>query len=243
MYQIFVVSKSFINGEKLMQIRQQLFLILLVFSYATQADSSLMVVESTPANLFKAGQILKGEGSIKLSKGQSVTLIANRIVYTLSRNKFGKLIREVDEREDAVKLALQKIGNVKKNSLRDGETEPPNIWMANIDASGHYCALKSKITLWRPDANRSATLIIEADNSSTEVKIAWPAGKQTTTFAFQEGTKYWAYFTNNQDNEHSLTFYQIPANITYIPRRVVWMARKGCIQQATRCFASKSECK
>ncbi len=159
-------------------------------------------------------------------------------VFTLTWHESGVPTREIDYDKHAIEQALQFIGGFEEHIPRSGEQEPTNVWMANIDRDGYYCTLTREITLWRSNANRTATLVIEPDNLGAEPvkKINWPAKEQTTTFAFQEGAEYWIYFEDTSDNQYSLTFYQMPADIQSIPKRVVWMAKKGCIEQAKRGF-------
>jgi len=232
-----------------MRIRQTLLIGLVLccgfqMALADEIDSHLIVVESTPANLFEKGQILASEKSIKLATGQRVKLIAiDGTVFTLIGKDFGASTRHIDDSKDALEKALLLLGDVNKNIVRSGEKQPTGVWMANIDMDGNYCSLKNKITLWRSDANQTATLLIETDKSNAEpVKINWPAKKETLTFAFRQGTKYWIYFDHTQDNQHGLTFYRIPAHIKKVFQRVRWMAKQGCLQQAIRCFPGGRQC-
>ena len=244
-YKLLIVC--FINGEKLMRIQQTL-LILLVLSCgfqaalaADEADSVLIFVESTPAYLFKKGKTLKEMEVInKLSAGQSVKLIDDGTVLILSKNKSGKLSRQVDDRKGALEEALAIIAG--SRPTRAGEA-PPEVWMANVEMRGNYCALKNTITLWRSNAEKIVTLVIKPYKPSGDaIKITWKAGVDKYNFAFQDGAKYRIYFKNNPYRQSSLTFYQIPANIEFIPQRVSWMAKKGCVQQARLCFPYKNEC-
>jgi hypothetical protein len=168
-------------------------------------------------------------------------LIDNDKVLILSKNKSGKLSRQVDKRRGALEEALAIIAG--SRPARAGEA-PPEVWMANVEMRGNYCALKNTITLWRSNAEKTVTLVIKPYKPRGDaIKITWKAGVDKYDFAFQDGAKYRIYFKNNPYRQSSLTFYQIPTYIKLIPKRVGWMAKKGCIQQATRCFPyKKSEC-
>jgi hypothetical protein len=241
----------FLNGEKRMRMRTLLLLLVLCCWFQTafanesnDADFYLIVVESTPTHLFEKGQILKGEESIKLSFGQSVKLITpDGLVFTLRGNESGMPTRQIDDSENALVDALKLLSDFPYHRVRAGE-EPPEVWMANIDRHGNYCALGNLITLWRTNAERASTLVIEAREPRGDIhKIKWAAGVDRYPFVFQEGTTYRIYFTNRPRRKKMLTFYQLPANIKSIHQRVRWMAKKGCVQQATRCFPyNKSEC-
>jgi hypothetical protein len=238
-----------INGEQIMRIGQTLLISLVLccgfqMALADEIDSQLIIVESSPANLFEKGQILAGEESIKLATGQRVKLIASDgTVFTLIGNDSGVPTRHIDNSENALVQALKLLSDSRYHIFRGGE-EPPNVWMANIDVRGNYCALGNTITLWRSKAQKATTLVIESRKPRGEAKkIKWAAKDDTYTFAFQSGTKYRIYLTNRPRKKNTLTFYQIPADIQLVAQKVRWMAKKKCIQQAKRCFPNnKSEC-
>ncbi len=211
---------------------------------ADEIDSQLIVVESTPANLFEKGQILASEKSIKLATGQRVKLITyDGTVLTLTWHESGVPTRQIDNSEKALVQALKLLSDSRYHIFRGGE-EPPNVWMANIDVRGNYCALGNTITLWRSKAQKATTLNIEPRKPrGKEKKIKWAAKDDTYTFAFQSGTKYRIYLSNRPRRKNNLTFYQIPADIQLVAQRVRWMAKKKCIQQAKRCFPyNKGQC-
>jgi hypothetical protein len=131
-----------------MRIRQTLLIGLVLccgfqMALADEIDSHLIVVESTPANLFEKGQILASEKSIKLSAGKRVKLIArDGTVFTLIGNDSKASTRHIDDSKDALEKALLLLGDVEKNIVRSGEKQPTGVWMANIDMDGNYCSLK-----------------------------------------------------------------------------------------------------
>ena len=215
---------------------------------ANETASYLIVVESTPPELFEKGQILAGEDSIKLASGQRVKLIAgDSTVFTLIGNDTGVPTRHIDDSEDPKVVLAKALKSLSKSrypiSVHRVE-ETPGIWMANVERSGEYCALGSTITLWRSNAEKATTLVIKPRKPRGKpIKSKWDAGVYKHEFAFQNGGKYRIYFANNPYRQSSMTFYQIPTKIKFIPQRLRWMTKKGCIRQAKRCFPyNKREC-
>lgn len=234
-----------------MRIRQILLILLVLcggFQTALAANktaSYLIVVESTPPELFEKGKILAGEKSIKLASGQSVKLIAgDGAVFTLTWNKSGKLTRQIDDSKNALAKALKSLSKSRYPISVRSDEQTLGVWMANVERSGKYCALGSTITLWRSNAEKATTLVIKPRKPRGKpIKRKWNAGVSKYEFAFQNGAKYRIYFANNPYRQSSLTFYQIPTEIKFIPQRLRWMAKKGCIRQAKRCFPyNKREC-
>ncbi len=215
---------------------------------ANETASYLIVVESTPPELFEKGQILAGEDSIKLATGQRVKLIAgDGTVFTLIGNDAGVPTRHIDDSDDPEVVLAKALKSLSKSrypiSIRSDE-QTLGVWTANVERSGKYCALGSTITLWRSNAEKATTLVIKPRKPRGKpIKSKWDAGVYKHEFAFQNGGKYRIYFANNPYRQNSLTFYQIPTKIKFIPQRVRWMAKQGCIRQATRCFPyNKREC-
>jgi len=243
--------RVFFNDRgKLMRIRQTLLILLVLGGgfqttlAANEMASYLIVVESTPPELFEKGQILAGEDSIKLATGQRVKLIASDgTVFTLIGNDSGVPTRQIDDSKNPLVDALKLLSDSPYRRLRSGKL-PPKVWMANIDVRGNYCAPGNSITLWRSNAEKTTTLVIEPRRPRGKpIKIKWAAKKDKYRFIFQEGTKYRIYLTNSPRRKKSLTFYQIPTKIKFIPQKVIWMAKHRCILQATRCFPyNKREC-
>lgn len=231
---------------------KHILLILLLSStwmvYAETTDTTisyLIVVESTPPELFEKGQILAGEESIQLQSEQSVTLIASDgSVFTLIGTESGIPIHQVDNSEEpelALEKALSSLHGIPYSIVRRPDSQAPNVWMVNVEKGGKYCTLKSTINLWRDNTDKVEMLVITPHPRGKSQRIKWAAKKDVHAFAFQEGAAYRIKLANKSNQK--FTFYQIPGKIKFIPHRVKWMADKGCVQQAKRCFPyNKSEC-
>lgn len=208
--------------------------------------SYLIVVESTPPELFEKGQILESEAAIQLSNGQSVTLISSDgKVFTLIGTDSGVPIRQVDNSDESkfvLEKALSLLSNAPFSIVRSVDSQLPEVWMANIANGGKYCSQTNTIKLWRDNADKLEILVIKFYPRGKPQRINWVANQDVYTFTFQDGVTYLIKLVNKSFQK--FTFYQMPAEIQFIPQKVSWMAKHGCKEQAMRCFPyNHSECR
>ncbi|MCP4701878.1 MAG: hypothetical protein GY862_34210 [Gammaproteobacteria bacterium] len=210
------------------------------------AEQPLIVVKSTPTGLFAKGAFPEGERAIRLFTGQSVELIANDgTVLTLKGSASGTPVRTKSEKSELklyTTLALLRdkpaeLGELSRQANRGNRDKPPKIWMANVEKRGNYCARRNSIKLWRSNPDKVETLIMTAHAPpGKKTEIRWPAGKSEHLWPFKNGATYLAKLDSRPGGTSKLTFHQIPKKIQFKPKRVVWMARKGCVEQAQRLF-------
>jgi len=141
------------------------------------------------------------------------------------------------DKSDAPELVLEKalasLSEVPYIIVRAAESQPPSVWMVNVESQGKYCAPSRTIELWRENANRRQTLFITPRRGKRQ-KRKWPAKKHVYAFTFQEGVTYTINLARHPTR--NFTFYQVPARIRFTHRRVTWMAKTGCVSQAKILF-------
>ncbi|MEM7019131.1 MAG: hypothetical protein AAF512_17540 [Pseudomonadota bacterium] len=197
----------------------------------------LIVVQSNPAELYPSGSVVEG-AELELHSGQQLKVITgNGTVLNIQTGADGNLMEETDTGDNALSIALAEINGdpMLGNAMRNGRV-PPKVWMANVESQGTYCAEGGSIKLWRANANQVTTLTMQQQGGGQAKKIKWAVGQDTYDWRFNSGKSYLAKMDSGANTANRLTFYQVPGSMRFTPKRVVWMAKKGCIQQAQRLF-------
>jgi len=203
------------------------------------ATSPLIVVSSTPPELFEIGQILTTDmQALRLVNGQSVKLITSEgNVLTLVGTAAGVPTRQLDiseTHEFVLEKALAELSEEPYVIVRSGR-KPPVSGVVNIARSGKYCTRSSTVKLWRANAkNRDTLLIVPHKPPGKQTKVTFMPQQSTHTFGFRSGTTYKVQLASGAPSR--MTFHKIPTNLEFVPYRVVWMAKRGCIEQAKQLF-------
>ncbi|RKZ50706.1 MAG: hypothetical protein DRR16_06625 [Candidatus Parabeggiatoa sp. nov. 3] len=221
----------------------------LIFSLSRAMATNVMVLESTPSDLLKKGQILTlkfgaidlGNKKLVLAPKQEVKVIqCDSKILTLTRNnpKLPKLSQSTCNKL----FALLSLDDFRPTQLPDGEDRgddntPWTLWMINISKSATYCVRHQKPELWRPETKRQAAKfsITHGEQSVTET---WEAEKGLLRWPFEkisisDGGKYTVQLGN--DEPKTLTLRLLPKRSTDA-QKMMWMAENDCLDQARRLF-------
>lgn len=138
---------------------------------STAAFASVVVVRSLgpSAKAYPPGKTLPESASISLKGGDVVTLIGPGSAQTL---------RGPGNFPAKLSLASTSGKRGRFGALRATEVaRNPSIWDLDVTQSGTMCVnSKSKLKLWRPDAEGAATINIRSSDGKSQ-ELSWPAGK------------------------------------------------------------------
>jgi len=238
-------------------------LFLLIFCLAginnVVTAEQLVVVHSTVPALFAEGQLLDSQMTVfNLPEQSEMTVVfQSGSVITLQGPYRGKVVdpmhsEGVAETTTGINLATALAEIIKSNELstavRRGphRTEQPDIW--SIDTSStkrYYCVDPSKgVRLSRTDSNIAARLSIKHKPSGQSIQVGWPAYRPAINWPEGLPLIYGETYTLELTTVHGnssfkmLVLYRLPEGLPTDSHKVVWMAGKGCVPQASLLLAS-----
>jgi len=203
------------------------------------------VMSSTVASL-EEGAMIDGAAALEVPAGGRVTLVAKSgAVVTLEGPHSGPLAAAGGTAATEAGLfdALGELFQGREKQAQAGvyrnigplaTLEDP--WAIDTTRWGRYCVLPgAPVRLWRADTSQAASLKIKHARTGADATVNWGRGDEMTTWpealAAEDGT---TYLVRRQGNAAArrITIHVIPASLAGDAERVVWMARRGCINQA-----------
>jgi hypothetical protein len=169
----------------------------LLLAGASAAMADILVVRSSgpSAKSYPPGRrlpesarlVLKGGDQLIVLDGRGTRVIRGPGAFTAGAPAVGRVASAapaVDRRA--------RIGAVR--GLETGELRPPSIWHVDVSRSSNVCvADPSKVTLWRADPGKAATLTI-AGRGGRSRQLGWPPGSSTIAWPSDlpvaEGAEY-----------------------------------------------------
>jgi hypothetical protein len=234
----------------------------LLAAQAAFAGQVVVVDSSMPA--LAPGKVIDADSSITLPAGARVTVVGDdgrmqtlkgpfsgavgarsgaggnpAVVDTLSR-----LFSSPAETAalGTFRGAEPQLGGFRGAGSAGGGADAPELWAINVQRAGEQCvpAAGGLPTLWRPDAVREATVVVQRlpDGPGGLVRFAagsqsvpWPAGValQDGDYTLRDSADAWA---------STVSLRVVPAELEDDVRRVVWMADHGCSRQAKALLAN-----
>lgn len=113
--------------------------------------------------------------------------------------------------------------------------------MINLSESGDYCIADAKtVDVTRYASDTGARVIVNAVKGDRSVALTWPAGRDRTAWPADLPLEDGATYLIEQDGKDSRTMVVVHAIVDDMPteaHRAVFMAEKGCIEQAKMLLA------
>jgi len=218
--------------------------ILLSGPFMNAIAAEMVVVASTSPDI-NTGYVIEQGGDISIPSGASVTLVSPDGGVVTIEGPYtgfpGNNINTSNETSLISSLSDLLMATEEKTvglgAMRSTTPEPPyGPWAVNITATGNQCVqMDSQPDLWRPKTSKSTKVIIRNTTNGDEAELRWPSDIRTMKWPSEvkliNGATYSFYLkTLNSMHESSLIF--VPDAFPSDPHKAVWMARKGCIEQA-----------
>ena len=221
------------------------FLMTLAFS-ALAAD--VVVIASSAPNIMP-GQIVNADGPLEIPAGARVTLISESgKTVTVNGPHSGPLSLAGESSGDPslikalaglVSVPIKETGSlafIRKGTVR---TPPTETWVIDVGRSGDHCVpAGGPVKLWR--AAKTGALLLKNLADKSKSVTDWPAETNTLEWPSQVtldgGTKYLARLIGSL-KKTVFVVHLVPADLPSDAHRAVWMAEKGCVEQAKRLLA------
>ncbi|HEX8225674.1 MAG TPA: hypothetical protein VF605_17825 [Allosphingosinicella sp.] len=149
---------------------------------ATAAMADILVVRSSgpSAKSYPPGRRLAESARLVLKAGDQLIVLDGRGTRVIrGPGAFAAGAPAAGRVASAAPAADRRarIGAVR--GLETGELRPPSIWHVDVSRSSNVCvADPARVTLWRADPGKAATLTIAARGGGTK-RIDWPPGSST----------------------------------------------------------------
>jgi hypothetical protein len=221
---------------------------LLVISLSSQAESGFVVIASIESAIPK-GAMLGRSQIIDLSSGASLTLLsAKGKIIQLKGPYTGSVDSDISEGDVDILRSISKLvrfsGNEDlslaafRNISSNDNSNFPEIWGVDIDASGQYCMRQElPLNLWWADAFKGAVMTLTNHKTLKQAKFRWPTKDQHTEwpadFVRQHDDSY-SIKNNVANTETEFSLMTLPTAITGDMNRIVWMFEHDCQSQALR---------
>lgn len=110
----------------------------------------------------------------------------------------------------------------------------PDPWLVDVGAAGERCVLEGEpLVLWRPDGGAPVTVTLALPAKTWMAWADWPAGSQRLqgpdVIALADGE---TLSVDMNDHKTDLTIHVIPAEVRAEPKRLAWLVRNKCMEQA-----------
>ena len=223
-----------------------LYLMTLAFS-AMAAD---VVVIGSNAPLIKPGQIVTADALLEIPVGARVTLVSESgKTVTVNGPHSGPLFiaGNSSEKQSLISAlsSLLSISEKEKSSVglirANIPPTPAAPWVIDIGRSGDHCVpAGSPVKLWRARNTKARTLSLKnlADKSSSDTD--WLAATRTLNWpskvTLEDGASYFVQLKGARTGR-TLVVHLVPAELPSDAHRAVWMAEKGCVDQAKQLLA------
>lgn len=238
------------------------YLVIAVFcvtTFTAQASSYVVVATGTGTE-YAPGDMIEGDLSITLEKGNQLTLI----------NSLGKKISVKGPFKGALDVYLNKPGEqgaasgsneaagvdvdlvqslarlfktrfVDTGSLGafrslSAGNELSDAWMLDSGKLGHFCSAKSKpIQLWRRPENTIKEVQIQLEGTNEKGATRWEANAKSASWPAElpvnDGASYLVR-TRGEDAIKRLVLHILPDDLPTRAHQAVWMAEQKCETQA-----------
>ena len=214
------------------------------FLGATTANAAQMVVISSSGTPIEPGAVIDASKAIKLSEGASMTLISpDGSPMTISGPYSGKVkVKNAMGGDSKVISALanlfadQKKSTASLGAVRSAtsgsDQAAPEPWLVSVENSGDRCIRSGDVaTLWRSSASSASSFALAGPYKKSKPQ-QWPAGKDRVNVPasfFRSGQTYKAQLGSKVVE---LTMHVAKNDFKNKAEAAVWMAQKGCSQQA-----------
>jgi hypothetical protein len=233
-----------------------LFILCLVTVSPATAEQLVVIHSNIPA-LFAEGQLLDSQTVFDLpEKSETTVVLQNGRVITLRGPYRGKIIDtshsaegDSESTDNYLVTALAEIiKNNEFNTVLRGShrAEQSDIWLIDTNSTKrYYCVDPSRgVRLSRQDSNIAARLSIKHKPTGQSLQTSWPAYRPTMSWPEGLPLIYGETYTLELTTVHGnssfkmLVLYRLPENLPTDSHKVVWMAGKGCVPQASLLLAS-----
>jgi len=190
------------------------------------------VIMSTAAN-YQTGQKLKAATVVELKQGERLRLKAQKTLEkcTLKGPFKGKV--KCPNFASSLNRLVPKTRNQKK--------VPSDLWSLDVHSSGNFCYDQAQsLTLWRPDASHTESVILQDRDAYIEIKLQWQKGKHFLPWPAEYVSirDKGRYQLKADGNIHYTTLHILPSYLRRPGDKSVWMAQRGCSQQIDMLFAA-----
>lgn len=213
-------------------------------TFSALAADSVVVASNAPG--ITPGQNVKADEPLQIPKSASVTLVFESGKTLTVKGPHSGPMGAVGEGGGDGRL-LTALTDLLLGSGRETEAtgamrqdaipaSPPDPWVIDIGRAGDHCVpAGGPVKLWRAAKTRNLLLKNLADKSKSVTD--WPAETNTLEWPSQVtldgGTEYLARVKGSR-NPTRFVVHLVPADLPSDAHRAVWMADKGCVEQAKR---------
>ena len=221
---------------------------LMTLAFSVLAGEVVVVASSAPKIM--PGQIVTADGYLEIPAGARVTLVSESgKSVTVNGPHSGRLsfAGESSEKQSLISAlsSLLSISEKETSSLgliRANTPQAPSTpWVIDIGRPGDHCVpAGSPVKLWRARNAKARTLSLKnlADKSSSDAD--WPAATSTRNWpskvTLEDGASYFVQLKGARTGR-TLVVHLVPSDLPSEAHRAVWMAEKGCVEQAKQLLA------
>jgi hypothetical protein len=213
----------------------------LCLAYALPSIAQLIVLKARGGG-FKVGQSISPNKPIILKEGERVTLIGADGKSINHRGPFkGLPVKKGASKPDASKalavlIASRDARTTSIGVIRAGtnSVQTPDPTAIDITRGGPRCLFEGKKPeFWRPDSKIEQPFVMFPVDRSWRADLVWKIGQDR--MLMPDLSKFEGVTTvlvNFNQQEHAISFTNIPKTIQDPFIQIAWMLEKGCIQQA-----------
>jgi len=169
----------------------------ILLAAATSAAANVLVVRSQgqAARTYRPGMSLGDDASVTLAANDSVVVLGARGTRTFRGPGTFRVAGPIQAL--AYSNALGRQGQRSRIGAVRGRGAPPapDIWQVDVSRDGPVCiANPTGVTLWRPNADSVATLIVGQAGGNDPVALLWAQGQHAaawpSSLPLQSGAEY-----------------------------------------------------
>jgi hypothetical protein len=211
------------------------------------AQAAQYVVAEARGIGMKIGSVIDSSKELTLKQGQHLVLISQ----SGQTVKLDGPYHRAPAAEKGVQLAAAFGGLITERNARTSEIgttrgvapKPPlpEPWLIDASTPGTACLVEGQApVLWRPVANKPASVVITPADRSWKAQIDWPAGANDLPLKKNIGVHGDAsYFIALNNSESAVLLISVPATLSNKEMRGAWLIQKGCDRQAEALLAAK----
>lgn len=227
----------------------------LLIGFTTLVHASDAIIVHSNMNTLSSGQLLNKQAVINLTENSEITAaFATGGIQTLKGPYQGHLTdpREGQQADATLLTGLAQLIQQAKadqgTSVRSPQKNKEGLWTVDVDSpKKYYCVPTSQqlmLSRLEEESKLANTVLIKHKETEQQAQVMWPARKNTLawpdTMPLVYGDTYTVTVKSVRGQEHfkMVVLYRLPDSLPTESHKVVWMAGRGCTEQAEMLLVS-----
>lgn len=227
----------------------------LLTSFSALVCASDAIVVHSTVDTLSSGQLLSKQAVINLTENSEITAtFATGGVQTLKGPYHGRLIDPREgQQSDSTLIAglaqlIQQLKAEQKTSVRGRQRNNEGLWTVDVNSpKKYYCIPTSQqlmLSRLEEESKLASTVVIKHKETEQQTQVMWPARKNTLAWPdalpLVYGDTYTVSVNSVRGQEHfkMVILYRLPDSLPTESHKVVWMAGRGCTDQAEMLLVS-----